>query len=629
MFLCSVATSLIVYPVSEVVIDPKSGFLLYEYTSYYPLTIAYPAIAILASIFLLSIDGRRLRSKQRVVARLIRPTLVYVLAILLVSYFIPVFIFDNLLLEYSSFNVVTLAYLIFIGQTLFYEKLVDLRKNSWRIVIRYSLLAVVIVLFVAMYGRVLELLGLANTTYYFVDLVENIILVVLAALVARGTAKALDVFFQRYQLDIQNLSKSLEALRSTLDIGELAVKYVDTLVSVFKPSDVKIVLYQHTTNELSLVEHSQGKTDFKKIESDKEFTAESKEIASFLKDREEINEGETQVTTFTREQLVALGTKGFYSGYIISTGEVTSLVFMGEKSDGQEYTDNEISLMSTSINDFVLIFQNALQFEKIKAFNLTLQKKVDDATRSLKRANQKLKDLDEAKDEFISMASHQLRTPLTSMKGYVSMVLEGDAGKVSDMQRKLLDQAFVSSQRMVYLIADLLNVSRLKTGKFIIEAKPTNLARVVEEEISQLVETAKGRNLELTYDKPKDFPELMLDETKVRQVVMNFTDNAIYYTPAGGHIHVHVEDKGQSVEVRVTDDGLGVPKSEQHKLFGKFFRAGNARKARPDGTGLGLFMAKKVVVAQGGSIIFKSQEGKGSTFGFNFAKSKLHPPTES
>jgi signal transduction histidine kinase len=224
------------------------------------------------------------------------------------------------------------------------------------------------------------------------------------------------------------------------------------------------------------------------------------------------------------------------------------------------------------------------------------------------------------------MASHQLRTPLTSVKGYVSMVLEGDGGKLNEMQTKLLDQAFISSQRMVYLIADLLNVSRLHTGKFVIEAKPTNLADVIEGEISQLVETAKSRKLNLKYDKPANFPLLMLDETKVRQVVMNFVDNAIYYTPANGHITVTLSETPDSVECLVIDDGIGVPKSEQPHLFTKFYRAGNAKKARPDGTGLGLFMAKKVVVAQGGSIIFRTEEGHGSTFGFNFAKKKLEVP---
>ncbi len=246
--------------------------------------------------------------------------------------------------------------------------------------------------------------------------------------------------------------------------------------------------------------------------------------------------------------------------------------------------------------------------------------------RQLQRTNSKLKQLDEIKDEFISMASHQLRTPLTSVKGYLSMVLEGDAGKIPPMQRKLLDQSFVSSQRMVYLIADLLNLSRLKTGKFIIDPVPTNLAKVLEDEVGQLKETAASRDLKLEYKKPANFPILMLDETKLRQVMMNFMDNSIHYTPAGGHITVELKETDKMIEYTVHDDGIGVPKHEQHHLFTKFYRAGNAKKARPDGIGLGLFMAKKVIIAQGGSIIFKSAEGKGSTFGFAFEKAKLQPP---
>jgi signal transduction histidine kinase len=182
----------------------------------------------------------------------------------------------------------------------------------------------------------------------------------------------------------------------------------------------------------------------------------------------------------------------------------------------------------------------------------------------------------------------------------------------------MLQQAFFSSQRMVYLIADLLNVSRLKTGKFVIDRSDIDLSEVVEQEVSQLVESAKAKDIELTYKKPKTFPTVSLDETKMRQVIMNFTDNAIYYTPNGGKIEVSVKENEKSIEFTVVDNGIGVPKEEQHKLFTKFYRAGNAQKTRPDGTGLGIFMAKKIIVAQGGSIIFKSQEGKGSTFGFTF-----------
>ncbi len=243
--------------------------------------------------------------------------------------------------------------------------------------------------------------------------------------------------------------------------------------------------------------------------------------------------------------------------------------------------------------------------------------------KQLQQNNQKLRELDETKDEFISMASHQLRTPLTSVKGYVSMVLEGDAGQITKQQSQLLNQAFVSAQRMVYLIADLLNVSRLKTGKFVIQWQQTQLADVIEGEIAQLTATAKGRKLEMVYHKPTNFPIIWLDETKIRQVIMNFADNAIYYTPAGGHIDINLVDKGETIEFTVVDNGIGVPKSEQKSMFTKFYRAANAQKARPDGTGLGLFMAQKVIVAQGGAVIFHSEEGKGSTFGFSFAKAKL------
>lgn len=296
------------------------------------------------------------------------------------------------------------------------------------------------------------------------------------------------------------------------------------------------------------------------------------------------------------------------------------LILIGPKRSGTPYSKQDMKIFEIIANELVIAVQNVLRFEEIQQFNVTLQNKIDDATRELKRTNDKLRALDETKDEFISMASHQLRTPLTSVKGYLSMVLEGDAGKLNEQQQKLLSQAFTSSQRMVYLISDLLNVSRLRTGKFIIETVPTDLSKVIEGEINQLRETANARGLTLDYEKPDQFPLLNLDDTKIRQVIMNFMDNAIYYTPAGGAISVTLEATKHTVEFKVNDTGLGVPKKEQHRLFSKFYRAENAKRARPDGTGLGLFMAKKVIIAQGGAIIFKSAEDKGSTFGFSFPR---------
>jgi signal transduction histidine kinase len=254
--------------------------------------------------------------------------------------------------------------------------------------------------------------------------------------------------------------------------------------------------------------------------------------------------------------------------------------------------------------------------------NKILQEENERILQKLRLTNAKLRALDETKDEFITMASHQLRTPLTSVKGYLSMVLEGDAGKLNINQTKLLEQSYTSSQRMVYLISDLLNLSRLSTGKFVIESTPVDLSEVVQLEVDQLAETAKARGLTLAYQPPATFPLLMLDETKIHQVVMNFIDNAIYYTPSGGKVTVALHETPTAVECTVRDTGIGVPRAVQHKLFTKFYRAANAQQVRPDGTGLGLFMARKVIAAQGGAIIFQSEEGKGSTFGFRFNKAR-------
>jgi signal transduction histidine kinase len=303
-----------------------------------------------------------------------------------------------------------------------------------------------------------------------------------------------------------------------------------------------------------------------------------------------------------------------------SKKEVLGYMLLGPRKSGKNYDLQDAQVIDAVASTLVIAMQNALHFEEIQHFNVTLQERVEEQTRKYRTANEKLKKLDETKDEFISMASHQLRTPLTSVKGYLSMVLEGDAGPLKPQQEQLLKQSFMSSQRMVNLIADLLNLSRLNTGKFVIETAPTDLRVIVDQEIAQLHETAKAKNITLTYVNPKTFSLLPLDEGKIHQVVMNFIDNAIYYTPEGGQIEVSLNETPSHIEFRVQDSGIGVPREMQHKLFGKFYRADNARRMRPDGTGLGLYMAKKVVVAQGGSIIFASQEGKGSTFGFRFSK---------
>jgi len=272
--------------------------------------------------------------------------------------------------------------------------------------------------------------------------------------------------------------------------------------------------------------------------------------------------------------------------------------------------------LRTISDELVIAIQNALSLQDVKDLNAHLEQRIESATRELRISNAQLQKLDEAKDEFISMASHQLRTPLTSIKGYISMLMDGDVGKVSKEQHYILQEVFISSERMVRLIGDFLNVSRLQTGKFIIDKHPVDLAKIVRQEIESLEPNATAHGLKFTYKEPKNIPQLNLDENKIHQVIMNFCDNAIYYSKEHAKITVSLAVVNNHVEFTVKDAGIGVPAAEQEQLFEKFFRATNARKQRPDGTGVGLFLAKKVIDAHDGAILFESKEGKGSTFGF-------------
>ena len=318
-------------------------------------------------------------------------------------------------------------------------------------------------------------------------------------------------------------------------------------------------------------------------------------------------------TTDEAEELKkSLGLKSVYVVKLVAREKLVGVMVVGSFNPVEEFHAAETNLLERLSEAVGIALDNKLLFEENQQVLKQLQK-----------ANSRLRELDKTKDEFISMASHQLRTPLTTVKGYLSMILEGDEGPVKKDQKEMIQLAFDGANRMVYLIADLLNVSRLQSGKFVIDNKPTDLASVVETELGQLKEQAATRQIELVYKKPDHFPVLNLDETKIRQVVMNFLDNAIYYTPKGGKVEAGLTATDSTISYTVTDTGVGVPKEVQHHLFSKFYRADNARKMRPDGTGLGLFMAKKVIVAQGGAIIFKSTEGKGSVFGFSFPRKSM------
>lgn len=237
-------------------------------------------------------------------------------------------------------------------------------------------------------------------------------------------------------------------------------------------------------------------------------------------------------------------------------------------------------------------------------------------TKELGAANEKLKELDDLKTDFISIASHQLRTPLTAIKGYTSMMLEGSYGEIPEKQKGIIEKVFQSAQRLIYIVNDLLDISRIEQGRFSISLEPIKVANVLKDVVEELQQNAKTKNLSLELAVAPENAELTgtADFNKIRQVFLNVIDNSIKYTDKG-YVRVSVEPRGDKVLVSVKDSGIGISDVSMKNLFQKFSRAKGVTKLHTDGSGLGLFIVKKIMEAHGGDVWAESEgEGKGSQF---------------
>ncbi len=228
------------------------------------------------------------------------------------------------------------------------------------------------------------------------------------------------------------------------------------------------------------------------------------------------------------------------------------------------------------------------------------------------------KKIEKLKTEFISLVAHQLRTPLSAIKWALEMLLEGSFGQLNEEQKNLLDRTYKSNERMISLIKDLLNVTKIEEGKYIFDYSPENLQEITQEIIDGFQEKIQKKNLKFDFKKPIDgkFPEVKMDKEKIKLVIENLINNAIKYTPERGEVIISLKCDKLGVEFQIQDSGIGIPKNQQERVFSKFFRTANAIQMETDGSGLGLYLAKNIIEAHRGEIGFKSEEGKGSTFWF-------------
>lgn len=272
------------------------------------------------------------------------------------------------------------------------------------------------------------------------------------------------------------------------------------------------------------------------------------------------------------------------------------------------YTNDDLRLAALIAHQAAIIIENAHLY------------------RSLHETKNELEQLNQIKNEFISMVSHELRTPLTAVKGFVKVVLTGEAGAVNAQQEKFLHIADQSIDRLTVLISDLLDISRIESGQLRLDVAPLDARAVVGRVIENIMPAVKGKNLSIGSDLPARLPQVLADRERLMQVFDNLIHNAIKFTPEGGKITVAAANKGDFINFSVADTGIGIAPDDHDRIFEKFYQVESGTTRSTGGTGLGLAIVKSIVELHGGQIWVESEQGRGATFQFLIprAKTEIH-----
>ncbi len=291
---------------------------------------------------------------------------------------------------------------------------------------------------------------------------------------------------------------------------------------------------------------------------------------------------------------------------IFSEAKIIGVIHFLLSVKREKISSLDIETMTALTNQVGLVSRNLKLYDNLQGTNQELQE-----------ANMRLRELDKAKSEFLSIASHQLRTPISAIKGYLSMMMEGDFGKIPGPINKIISDLFESASRLARLINVFLNVSRIESGRLKLEKKPLQVTELITSVIDELKNEAAKKDLKLTFVKPKKkVPQVLADSDKLREVILNLIDNSIKYTPQGS-VTTSIDFDDKNLTFTVKDTGIGIKKEEVNSLFRKFVRGSGVAQIHTGGSGLGLFIAQKIIKEHGGMSWAESEgKGKGSSFMF-------------
>jgi signal transduction histidine kinase len=274
---------------------------------------------------------------------------------------------------------------------------------------------------------------------------------------------------------------------------------------------------------------------------------------------------------------------------------------------------DEITILSENFNSMAINLKDLLT---------SLEDRVNQRTRELQEARDDAVAANKSKSEFVSIVSHELKLPMTSIKGYSDLMLAGATGALNENQTTFLNTIRNNVNRMATLVSDLADISRIESGNLRLEPREVPVWDVIDEVVTLTRTQVTHKNQTVTVDIPNELPKAWCDRNRLAQILTNLVSNANKYTQEGGAIVIHATREADLIQIKVEDNGLGMTPEDQQKLFGKFFRSADEKIREAPGTGLGLSITKNLIELQGGKIWFESEFRKGTSFYFTVPVSK-------
>ena len=297
--------------------------------------------------------------------------------------------------------------------------------------------------------------------------------------------------------------------------------------------------------------------------------------------------------------------------------KVSGFIFVGREVSYEEVSEADRELVSTLAGQMSQAIENSLLYDDLWKSHRELEAKVKERTLELAKANEQLKRMNKMKSDFVSNVSHELRTPLTSIKGYASILSDGKLGAMSEDQRQRLLRINEQTNTLTQLVNDLLDISRIESGKVVMELKPIAAQELLENPVDLLQPQIRDKRITLEVNPGEKPVEIWVDREKMERALLNLLGNAVKFTPPGGRITVQLSNRKEEVQFDIADTGIGIDAKDIQHLFEEFFRSENAIRQNIKGTGLGLSLVKQIIEAHEGKIWVKSKMGEGSTFSFS------------